>query len=425
MRQDLFHIPHEWLGMPVFGAGWLLLLWASASAVLLLILWRRQGWNTDTRSYVPLLVLVGLLIWLVLPRLEEITDVGTSAGLPIRGYGVMLLLGVLAGVALAVREARRVGLDPDLVISLCFHLFVAGIIGARLFYVIEYWSQFQRSTPISTLGAILNVTQGGLVVYGSLIGAIVGGLWFLRRNALPLLATADLLAPSLVLGLALGRIGCLLNGCCYGGVCDASWAVTFPSKSEPYVHQRMLGQLHGFLLAQAADSPAARVTAVRPDGPAAEAGLQVGDVLRAIAGRPVETLDEAREAMRIAGPDLYLTTDRGAVRIRLEALPERSRPTHPAQLYAAIGAGLLCWLLWSYYPFRRRDGEVFALLLTLYPVMRFLEETIRVDEPGQFRTSFSIAQWVSLLLLLAVVALWIFILRQPRGSALARAEDGP
>jgi len=316
-------------------------------------------------------------------------------------------------------------LDPELVISLCFHLFVAGIIGARLFYVVEYWPQFRRPSPIDTMGAILNVTQGGLVVYGSLIGALAGGLWFLRRNALPLLATADLLAPSLVLGLALGRIGCLLNGCCYGGLCDAPWAVTFPSTSEPYTHQRTLGQLHGFLLTEDAAGRAARVAAVQADGPAAAAGLQAGDVLRAIAGRPVATLGEAREALRIAGPDLYLTTDRGAVRIRISALPERSRPAHPAQLYAAVGVGLLCWLLWSYYPFRRRDGEVFALLLTLYPVMRFLEETIRVDEPGQFRTSFSIAQWISLLLLVAVAALWIHILRQPRGSVLAQAGDEP
>jgi len=94
MRQDLFYIPHEWLGVPVFGAGWLLILWAIAGATLLAYLWRRQGWNADTRSYVPLLVLMGLLIWLVLPRLEDISDVGSSAGLPIRGYGVMLLLGV-------------------------------------------------------------------------------------------------------------------------------------------------------------------------------------------------------------------------------------------------------------------------------------------------------------------------------------------
>ena len=113
----------------------------------------------------------------------------------------------------------------------------------------------------------------------------------------------------------------------------------------------------------------------------------------------------AQESLRNSTGPLELTTDQGPVTIRLPALPARSRPAHPTQLYAAVGAAILCWLLWCYYPFRRRDGEVFALLLTLYPVMRFLEETIRVDEPGQFRTSFSISQWISVLLLAAVVAL--------------------
>ena len=72
MLQDLYHIPHQWLGVPVFGAGWMLILWAIVSAVLLVYLWRRQGWNADTRSYLPILLLMGLLIWLVLPRLEGV-----------------------------------------------------------------------------------------------------------------------------------------------------------------------------------------------------------------------------------------------------------------------------------------------------------------------------------------------------------------
>jgi phosphatidylglycerol:prolipoprotein diacylglycerol transferase len=424
MLQDLCHIPHQWLGVPVFGAGWMLILWAIVSAVLLGYLWRRQGWNADTRSYLPLLLLMGLLIWLVLPRLEGVTDGGAVKGLPIRGYGVMLLLGVLAGVGLAIREARRVGFDPDVVVSLCFHLFVFGILGARLFYVIEYWPQFRRpGDPLATLGAVLNVTQGGLVVYGSLIGALLGGLWFLRRHALPTLAVADLMAPSLVLGLALGRIGCLLNGCCYGGMCDAPWALTFPAASEPYNHQQSLGQLHGFQIAPDPDRQTARVIAVEPGGPAAAAGLTSGAALTAIDGRRVASFGEAREALRNSRARLELLTDRGSVIIRLSAFPARSRPAHPTQLYAAAGAAILCWLLWCYYPLRRRDGEVFALLLTLYPVMRFLEETIRVDEPGQFRTTFSISQWISVLLLAAVVALWIYVLRQPHGSALAQADS--
>ncbi|NLF72481.1 MAG: PDZ domain-containing protein [Candidatus Anammoximicrobium sp.] len=424
MLQDLCHIPHEVLGLPVFGAGWMLILWAIVSAVLLGFLWRRQGWNADTRSYLPVLTVIGLLIWLVLPRLEVTPDAGPSQGLPIRGYGVMLLLGVLAGVVLAVREARRVGVDPDLVISLCFHLFVAGIIGARLFYVIEYWPQFQRSTPAATLSAILNVTQGGLVVYGSLVGAVVGGLWFLRRHALPVLALADLMAPSLLLGVALGRIGCFLNGCCYGGLCDVPHlGVTFPPSSEPYKHQRSVGQLHGFQISRSPETGAARVSVVEPSGPAAEAGLQAGAALRAINGQQVASFAEARELLRVAPPRLRLTTDRGLVTIEMAAFPPRSRPAHPTQLYASVGASILCWLLWCYYPFRRRDGEVFALFLTLYPVMRYLEEVIRVDEPGQFHTSLSISQWISLALLAAVAGLWAYILRQPRGSVLALASE--
>jgi len=425
MKQDLFHIPHEWLGVPVFGAGWLLLVWAIISVVLLAYLWRRQGWNADTRSYLPLLLVMGVLIWQVLPRLEGVAGGAGGPGLPIRGYGVMLLVGVLAGVGLAVREARRVGLDPDTVISLCFHLFVFGILGARLFYVIEYWPQFRRPDRLGTLVAILNVTQGGLVVYGSLIGALLGGLWFLRRHALPTLAVADLMTPSLALGLALGRIGCLLNGCCYGGVCDAPWALSFPSESEPYRHQQSLGQLHGFQIAEEPARHTPVVVAVEPGGPAAAAGLKPGAVVSAIDGRRVESFAEAREILRDSTARLELATDQGFLTIRLAALPPRSRPAHPTQLYAALGAAILCWLLWCYYPLRRRDGEVFALALTLYPVMRFLEEAIRVDEPGQFRTSFSISQWISMLFLAAVVSLWIYVLRQPRGSALALAESTP
>ena len=263
-------------------------------------------------------------------------------------------------------------------------------------------------------------------MYGSLIGAMLGGLWFLRRHALPTLALADLMAPSLLLGVALGRIGCLLNGCCYGGLCDVPHlGVTFPPPSEPYKHQRSLGQLHGFQISKDPATGVARVAAVEPGGPAAAAGLKAGAVLRAIDGQRVASFDEAQESLRVALPELKLATDQGPVTIRIPGLPARSRPAHPTQLYAAVGAAILCWLLWCYYPFRRRDGEVFALLLTLYPLMRYLEESIRVDEPGQFRTSLSISQWISLILLAAVVALWIYVLRQPRGSALALAGDEP
>src|SRR5690606_15834824 len=97
------------------------------------------------------------------------------------------------------------------------------------------------------------------------------------------------------------------------------------------------------------------------------------------------------------------------------ALPERSRPVHPTQVYAAINAGLLGWFLWSYYPARRRDGEVVGLLLTLYPLGRFLLEAIRTDEGSFLGTGLSISQNISLVLLAAMAMFWWYLLRQPPG----------
>lgn len=421
MRQTLFHIPHEFLGVPVFGMGWLLLAWALAGVVLLFFLLRRHGFNAETRSHLFILLVVGAAIYFVLPRLEQQAPAGPPLGLPIRGYGVMLLLGVLCGVGLAVQEARRMGLDPDVIFSLAFYAFAGGIVGARLFYVIQYWEQFQRSDAGSTLAAILNVTEGGLVVYGSLIGALLTTAWFMRRHNLPVLAIADLVAPSLVLGLAIGRIGCLFNGCYYGGVC--SEGMTFPEGSPPYINQRSLGQLHGFQVGQADGSSAAVVKDVDPGGLAESAGLAVGARIKSINGRPVRTYKNAREILSVAYPRLRIDTDRGTVVLPLQEFPPRSRAVHPTQIYSAINAAILCLLGWAYYPMRRRDGEVFALLATIYPVTRFLLEFVRTDEPGRFGTPLTISQLVSVGMLVGMAALWTYILRQPRGSVLPAQVD--
>ena len=118
-------------------------------------------------------------------------DSRTEGGLPIRGYGVMLLVAVVSAVALAAGGPGGWVSIPELIFSLAFYAIVAGIIGARLFYVIEYWEpQFQRDTPGRRLPPSLNVTQGGLVVYGSLLGAAIAALVVhLRRHGCRSLAT--------------------------------------------------------------------------------------------------------------------------------------------------------------------------------------------------------------------------------------------
>ncbi len=401
MKQTLLYIPHDALR-------WLLVGWMVFSVVFFGWLARRHGWNKETRSYLPILILVGAVIAFVLPRIAD------AHGLPIRGYGVMMLLAIVLGVGLAAHEARRVGLNPELIFSLAVAMTLAGIVGARLFYVIQYWDQFRGKNLGATLAAVVNVTQGGLVVYGSLLGALLAAFVFLRRHNLPMLAMADLIAPSLVLGLAIGRLGCLLNGCCYGGLCpDAAVGVTFPQGSPPYVDQLANGELLGLRTTTSVDK-VRTITSIQPAS-LAERDMHVGDQVK-----DITVTARLSPGMEIQDPDaiaVIVTTDHGTFRYTLGQLPARSRQVRPAQIYSAINAGLLCFFLWSFYPFRQHDGESIALLLTIYPMTRFLLEMVRVDEVARWGTSLTISQIVSLSVLVLASALWFYVLRQPKGTS--------
>jgi phosphatidylglycerol:prolipoprotein diacylglycerol transferase len=308
------------------------------------------------------------------------------------------------------------GLTADLVFSLAFWMLLPGIVGARLFHVLEYWGDYRGETLAATLAAIVNVPKGGLVVYGSLIGAGIGFFAFVGKYRLPALALADLIAPSLAIGLALGRIGCFLNGCCFGGPCDLPWAVPFPAGSPPYDSQVMAGQISGIDPRVAAAEPprlclASAGVAARPRAPLR------GEHLVRVNGRAVRSTGEARRCVdeaRRAGATVRIETAAG----RQVEIPAWSLPVHPTQIYSAVAALLLGLVLWFYYPFRRRDGVVVALLLSIYPVQRILLEIIRVDEPAVFQTGLSISQNVSLLLIIGVVGLWWHVLRRPEGCAL-------
>ena len=426
MCSELFRVPYTWGGVPIFGIGVLLAIWAVASAVTLLSQVRRHGWSSETLSSLPVLLLMGAAI-VFLPRVFP-------EGLPVRGYGVMLLLAIVAGVGLAMYRAQQGGLNPEIIISLAIWMVVSGIIGARLFYVIEYWQQnFAGRSPRDTLLEIVNVPEGGLVVYGGLIGAAVGFITFIRKHGLPLLAMADLVAPCMAIGLALGRIGCFLNGCCYGGETDLPWHVTFPKYSSsyeaakpadqqrfspPYSDQASHGEMYGFRIDPSATDPAV-VTRVDPQSPAEAAGLHASDSIDSINGQSIGSSSDAKALLFdafITKQPLKLGLRSGkSITIPAATMPDRSRPIHPAQLYSAIDAGLLAWLLWAYFPFRRHDGACIALLLTIHPITRFLLEIIRTDEPAVFGTGLSISQNISFGLLACGVILWWYLSRQPRG----------
>ncbi len=426
MCSELFRIPYEVGGVPIFGVGVLLAIWAIAAAATIVGLVRKHGSVAEVLGSLPVLLLLGAAI-VFLPRVFP-------DGLPVRGYGLMLLVGITSGVGMAMYRARQGGLDPEVILSLAIWLVVCGVVGARLFYVTEYWSEsFAGKGPRDTLLEIANIPEGGLVIYGGLIGAAFGFVVFVLKHRLPLLAMADLIAPSMAIGLAFGRIGCFLNGCCYGGVSDLPWHVTFPKFSSrfeasqptevqryspPYTDQASHGELHGFRMSPKGDEPAL-VKRVDPGSPAAEAGLKTGDAIGAINGLQIHSPLDAKLRML----DLFRTQqavhltlrDGRTIDIPAITLPERSQPVHPTQLYSAIDGGILGWLLWSFFPYRRRDGEAIALLLTIHPITRFLLEIIRTDEPAVFGTGLTISQNVSLVLLACGAALWWYLSCRPPG----------
>ena len=431
MRQTLFAIPDEIFGVPIFGLGLLLGVWIVVSAISAIRQFTKSGWNADLMTSIIVSGIIGVLIIGVSPRvLIDLEDGGR--GLPIRGYGVMLLLAIVSGVGLSIYRGRKVGLQPDTVINLAFCMIVAGLAGARLFWIIQYWELLQADTVSGTLSNMFNFVEGGLVVYGSLIGGLIAAIVFFRSQKLPLLGMADLIAPSMALGLAIGRIGCLMNGCCFGGVCEQPWAIQFPDTAPAYGHQKSLGQLHGFRIKEDKDE-AVIVGYVKPEEAAAKGGLKEGSLIERINGREIKEFAEtnkidrftaARDLMEATSGEVQLSTDAGLVLIQAE-LPTKSLRVHPTQIYSAVNATFLCLVLVAVFPYRRRDGEVIALTLTLYPIGRFVLEQIRQDEPGKFGTNLTISQIVSLVLLGIAAALWLYLWSRPaRKTAWPSWQDG-
>jgi len=137
----------------------------------------------------------------------------------------MVALGFVSGLWLASRRGVREGLRAEAVLDLGPWLIVGAIVGARVWFVGTFWREQFAGQPF---WEAFKVWHGGLVYYGGLLGASLAGTLYARWKRQPLWKLADVLAPSIALGQAFGRIGCLLNGCCYGRPCQLPWAITFP-----------------------------------------------------------------------------------------------------------------------------------------------------------------------------------------------------
>ena len=145
---------------------------------------------------------------------------------PVYSYGVLLALAYLAGLQFAVVRARRRGVDATRIMDLGIYLIIAALIGAKLMLVLIDFDYFRRQPR-----ELLSLVRAGGVFYGGLIGAFLVGIWLVRRYKLHLWTTADLMTPGIALGHVVGRLGCLLAGCCYGRPTSVPWAITFTDPS--------------------------------------------------------------------------------------------------------------------------------------------------------------------------------------------------
>jgi phosphatidylglycerol:prolipoprotein diacylglycerol transferase len=155
-----------------------------------------------------------------------------SYGVP--AYGVALTLAFALGIAIARRRARAVGIDEERVIDACLIALVASLVGARLLWVATHPELFAaHGRWIDALNPFGGRGLGfaGLSMMGGVVLATASSLAYLAWRRMPLLATADLLAPSVALGEGITRIGCFLNGCCYGHACTAWVCLAFPPGS--------------------------------------------------------------------------------------------------------------------------------------------------------------------------------------------------
>jgi phosphatidylglycerol:prolipoprotein diacylglycerol transferase len=308
--------------------------------------------------------------------------------LTVKSYGLMMVIGFLSAVAVIRYLSRRFTPDPQYITNAALYSLIAGVVGARLFFVIHYFDQF-RDDPLN----VFAIWNGGLELLGGVLLAIAVILFYIWYHKLPMRHYLDVLAVGLMLALVFGRIGCLLNGCCYGKPTNLPWAVRFPYGSFAY-------------RSQVRPDPERHRAAPYLNLPADYFGYENGN------GEYVGDLK----------PKSRLSPEQ---RERVTTGQYRCLPVHPTQVYTSAAAGLLClglWGLWrrsqkaekaGVYPFLTRPGSTFGLMFVLYGVMRFVMEWFRDDNPFEIG-ALTIAQLLGLgLIVLGIGLLALFSLTKP------------
>ena len=265
----------------------------------------------------------------------------------------MMVIGFLAAVSLIRHLSRNITPDPQLITNAALYSLIGGVVGARLFYVIHYFEHFKEN-PVS----VFAIWHGGLELLGGVLLAITIIFFYLLYHKLPIRHYLDILAIALMLALVFGRIGCFLNGCCFGKPTELPWAVRFPYNSIAYLSQ-VNPDLERNRSAPQLELPPEYLSYIDNNG-----------------NRHPKPYEELTEQQKIE-----VTTGK-----------YRCLPVHPTQLYTSAGAAVLCLIL-NFFWRRSQNagrsknagkiftepGSTFALMFALYGLTRFFIEFLRDD----------------------------------------------
>jgi phosphatidylglycerol:prolipoprotein diacylglycerol transferase len=276
--------------------------------------------------------------------------------LTVKSYGLMMVIGFLAAVWVIRRLSRDITPDPQMITNCSLYALIAGVVGARIFFVIHYYERFRGD-----LLSVFALWEGGLELLGGVLAAIAVIVFYLRRHKLPTRQYLDILAIGLMLALVFGRIGCFLNGCCFGKPTDAPWAVRFPYGSFAYRSQIY---------------PNLKRNRPQPQ-------LQLPQDFFGY-------LDEKNNFDADLKPFGRLSPEQKQMATKG---PYRCLPVHPTQLYSSAKAAVLCLVLYLFWrrakkaqeekkdkPFTK-PGSTFALMFIVYGIARFFMEFLRDDNP--------------------------------------------
>ncbi|HUT46333.1 MAG TPA: prolipoprotein diacylglyceryl transferase [Sedimentisphaerales bacterium] len=279
--------------------------------------------------------------------------------LTVRSFGLMMVIGFLLGFYLLGRMGRRISSNPQLITNLALYCLIAGVVGARVFYVVHHYDQLQN--PWTSMFA---VWQGGLEFYGGVIFAIPVIILYSRHYKLPIRPCLDIVAIALMLGLSFGRLGCFLNGCGFGKQTELPWAVRFPYDSFAYFSQ----------------------INANPERNRPDPQLKI----------PHDEYSSYPDINIKLYPKAF---DELTVEQKFEVTKGKYQclSIHPTQLYSSANAALLCLLLYLFWRRSQRaadsgntrilftqPGHIFALALMLYGITRFLIEYVRDDNPFEY-----------------------------------------